>query len=44
MIPHRRATAEMLAPGSALSATIRAFSAGVQLRRRRRAVITSIRR
>lgn len=29
----------MLAPGSALSATIRAFSAGVQLRRFRRPVL-----
>ncbi len=31
--PQRRATAEMLAPGSTLTATIRAFSDGVQQRR-----------
>lgn len=42
--PLRRATSEMLAPGAALSATMRAFSSTVYERRCRRPVITSIRR
>jgi hypothetical protein len=42
--PLRRATSEMLAPSSKLSATIRAFSCAVHRRRRRCPVITSIRR
>ena len=43
-IPLRRATSEILAPSSKLSATIRAFSSAVQRRRRRSPVINSIRR
>src|SRR3982074_2581245 len=42
--PLRRATSEMLAPCSKLSATIRAFSCAVHRRRWRCPVITSIRR
>jgi hypothetical protein len=41
--PFGRATSEMFAPSSKLSATLRAFSSAVH-RRRRRPVITSIRR
>jgi hypothetical protein len=39
----RRATSEMFTSGSALAARIRAFSASLQSRRRRRPVITSTR-
>jgi hypothetical protein len=44
LTPLRRATSEMFALGFALSATILAFSAVLQYRRRNAPVITSTRR
>ncbi len=43
LTPLRRATSDVFTSGSALSARIRAFSASLQSRRRRRPVITSTR-